>query len=164
MTKRRSMLLPRSIASTSPSSTVLRRIERASTPESSGPAGRVPLGGLALVILGSSLGCGGGDTSTGTSTTGLSPSTTTGGQGGESGTTTASSSSGLSTSSSTGTGAGGAPPTAGAPGSETVSAGQLCTSPSYRMIMTLGQPTQNQGLTTSPGYRMRGGLVGSTQK
>ncbi|XXX80387.1 hypothetical protein WMF30_16610 [Sorangium sp. So ce134] len=34
-------------------------------------------------------------------------------------------------------------------------------SPSYRMVFTLGQPTQNQGKTTSPGYRMQGGLVGA---
>jgi hypothetical protein len=53
---------------------------------------------------------------------------------------------------------------AGSPGSETVSAGQVCSSPSYKMVMTMGQPTQNQGTTTSPGYKMRGGLVGATQK
>jgi hypothetical protein len=29
------------------------------------------------------------------------------------------------------------------------------------MVFTFGQPTQNQGKTTSPGYRMQGGLIGA---
>lgn len=45
--------------------------------------------------------------------------------------------------------------------SDVVSAGQVVRSPSYRMVFTLGQPTQNQGKTTSPSYRMQGGLVGA---
>jgi hypothetical protein len=49
----------------------------------------------------------------------------------------------------------------GGPATETVSAGEVSSSPSYRMVYTLGQPTQNQGKTTSPGYRMQGGLVGA---
>jgi hypothetical protein len=49
----------------------------------------------------------------------------------------------------------------GAPATELVSAGQVAKSPSYRMVFTLGQPTQNQGKTTSPRYRMQGGLVGA---
>lgn len=42
-----------------------------------------------------------------------------------------------------------------------VSAGNTARSPSYRMVFTLGQPTQNQGKTTSPSYRLQGGLVGA---
>ncbi|WP_437940643.1 hypothetical protein [Sorangium sp. So ce341] len=45
--------------------------------------------------------------------------------------------------------------------SDVVSAGEVVSSPSYRMVFTLGQPTQNQGKTTSPSYRMQGGLVGA---
>lgn len=50
---------------------------------------------------------------------------------------------------------------AGVPATETVSAGDVASSPSYRMVFTFGQPTQNQGKTTSPGYRMQGGLIGA---
>jgi hypothetical protein len=50
----------------------------------------------------------------------------------------------------------------GVPATETVSAGEVSTSPNYKMVFTFGQPTQNQGKTTSPGYRMQGGLVGAT--
>jgi hypothetical protein len=80
----------------------------------------------------------------------------------------ASSSSGLATSStgsgtsSASSGTGGAPPVAGAPGSETVNGGDVCSSPNYKMVMTIGQPTQNQGVTTSPNYRVHGGLIGAT--
>ena len=50
----------------------------------------------------------------------------------------------------------------GAPATETVTAGEVSKSPNYKMVFTFGQPTQNQGTTTSPGYRMQGGLVGAT--
>lgn len=49
----------------------------------------------------------------------------------------------------------------GAPATETVSAGEVSKSSSYTMVHTLGQPTQNQGKTTSPGYRLQGGLNGA---
>lgn len=112
----------------------------------------------------SGLACGGGDTTSSSTTSG--GTTVTDGAGGSSTTATGpSSSTGFTTSSSSGTGGeGGAPPTVGAPGDETVSAGQMCMSPSYKMVMTLGQPTQNQGLTSSPGFLLRGGLIGATQK
>ena len=60
-------------------------------------------------------------------------------------------------------GAGGRPEVAdrGVAASDVVSAGKVVRSPSYRMVFTLGQPTQNQGKTTSPSYRMQGGLVGA---
>ncbi|WP_438019687.1 hypothetical protein WMF18_11710 [Sorangium sp. So ce315] len=46
--------------------------------------------------------------------------------------------------------------------SETVTAGEVAKSARYRMVFTLGQPTQNQSTTTSPRYRMQGGLIGAT--
>jgi hypothetical protein len=49
----------------------------------------------------------------------------------------------------------------GVQATETVSAGEVSKSPNYKMVFTFGQPTQNQGKTTSPGYRMQGGLVGA---
>ncbi|AGP35631.1 hypothetical protein BE04_20680 [Sorangium cellulosum] len=49
----------------------------------------------------------------------------------------------------------------GVAASDVVSAGEVVRSPSYRMVFTLGQPTQNQGKTASPSYRMQGGLVGA---
>ncbi|XXY47976.1 hypothetical protein WME91_49030 [Sorangium sp. So ce269] len=58
-------------------------------------------------------------------------------------------------------GGGGAQAGARAGASETVSAGEVAKSSRYRMVFTLGQPTQNQEKTTSPGYRMQGGLVGA---
>ncbi|WP_441287428.1 hypothetical protein ACSRUE_35295 [Sorangium sp. KYC3313] len=44
---------------------------------------------------------------------------------------------------------------------ETVTAGEVARSSRYRMVFTLGQPTQNQGTSTSPKVRMRGGLIGA---
>lgn len=44
---------------------------------------------------------------------------------------------------------------------ETVNAGGVAASPSYKMVFTLGQPTQNQQTTSSPTYRMQGGLIGA---
>jgi hypothetical protein len=45
--------------------------------------------------------------------------------------------------------------------SQLVNGGDTVKSPSYKMVFTLGQPTQNQSTTTSPGYRMQGGLIGA---
>ena len=118
---------------------------------------------LGTACLVGELACGGDDSSPASSTS--SVATTGSGAGGAASTTAASSSgSGFTTASSSSGGEGGAPPTVGAPGDETVSAGQVVASPSYKMVMTLGQPSQNQGMSSSPGYRMRGGLVGATQK
>ncbi|WP_437899743.1 hypothetical protein [Sorangium sp. So ce124] len=44
---------------------------------------------------------------------------------------------------------------------ETVTAGEVARSSRYRMVFTLGQPTQNQGTSSSPKVRMRGGLIGA---
>ncbi len=50
---------------------------------------------------------------------------------------------------------------AGAEASETVTAGEVAKSSRYRMVFTLGQPTQNQEASTSPKVRMQGGLIGA---
>jgi hypothetical protein len=44
---------------------------------------------------------------------------------------------------------------------QTVNAGHLVTSPNFRLVFTMGQPTQNQGTTDSPNFKLRGGLVGA---
>ncbi|WP_234023668.1 hypothetical protein [Sorangium cellulosum] len=61
-----------------------------------------------------------------------------------------------------GGGAGGAPGHARAGAGELVSAGEVARSARYRMVFTLGQPTQNQEKTTSRRYRMQGGLIGAS--
>ena len=43
-----------------------------------------------------------------------------------------------------------------------VAAGSVMTSPSYRMVSTLGQSTIHQTVMRSTGYRLQGGLVGAT--
>jgi hypothetical protein len=43
-----------------------------------------------------------------------------------------------------------------------VAGGDRSRSPHYLLIHTLGQPTQNQQKTVSPGYRIQGGLSGAT--
>jgi len=45
--------------------------------------------------------------------------------------------------------------------SQTVNGGAVATSPNFRMVFTLGQPTQNQGTYTSTSFRLQGGLVGA---
>jgi hypothetical protein len=113
--------------------------------------------GSALLLGAMAPACGGGGTVTMTSGT-----TGSGGEG------TSSSSTGVggatSASSSSGTGGGGGSTTTGAHGpgaSQLVNGGDVVTSSKFKMVFTLGQPTQNQTETTSPGYRMQGGLVGA---
>ena len=102
--------------------------------------------------------CGGEDTTTppGTTTTTTTTSSGDGGAGGDGGGTTSSGGGG-----GAGGQGGGTLADNGVQASETVSAGRVSSSPNYRMVYTFGQPTQNQGKTTSPGYRMQGGLVGA---
>jgi hypothetical protein len=45
--------------------------------------------------------------------------------------------------------------------SQTVNAGHLVQSPNFRLVFTMGQPTQNQATTSSPNFKLRGGLVGA---
>jgi hypothetical protein len=46
--------------------------------------------------------------------------------------------------------------------SQTVNAGHIISSPNFRLVFTLGQPTQNQDRTDSPNFALRGGLIGAT--
>lgn len=50
----------------------------------------------------------------------------------------------------------------GHPATAFVAAGSVMSSPSYRMVSTLGQSTIHQTVMRSTGYRLRGGLVGAT--
>ncbi len=45
--------------------------------------------------------------------------------------------------------------------SQTVNSGHLISSPNFRMVFTLGQPSANQSTTTSQNFKLRGGLVGA---
>ena len=44
---------------------------------------------------------------------------------------------------------------------QTVNSGTVAASPNFRMVFTLGQPTQNQGVYTSSNFRLQGGLIGA---
>jgi hypothetical protein len=47
------------------------------------------------------------------------------------------------------------------PATQMVNAGDTGLSPHFKAVYTLGQPTQNQGKSTSPSYRVQGGLIGA---
>ncbi|NUO52677.1 MAG: hypothetical protein HOV80_27845 [Polyangiaceae bacterium] len=103
----------------------------------------------------------GGDTSgagAGDATTGAGPTTTSG---------PSTSSSTTSSSSSTGGGeggeGGGPPPATGVPGKELVNAGKVMTSPSYKLHVTIGQPSPVQDMPSSPNHQLHGGVTGTTQ-
>jgi hypothetical protein len=51
----------------------------------------------------------------------------------------------------------------GRPAVGLVSAGTVCTSPKYRMIVSLGQGPGGSDSSASPKYRLKGGVVGATQ-
>lgn len=59
-------------------------------------------------------------------------------------------------------GAGGAATAHGPSASDLVGAGQVARSPGFKMLFTLGQPTQNQGKMSSPTFRVQGGFVGAS--
>lgn len=109
--------------------------------------------GILVIVAMASPGCGGGSEgdTTGSDSATSSSGAGTGGQGGEGGAGQG--------------GAGGAGgETAerhGPSASDIVSAGDVSTSPKYKMVFTFGQSTQNQGKTTSPSYRLQGGLTGA---
>ncbi|HZF51399.1 MAG TPA: hypothetical protein VE093_22235 [Polyangiaceae bacterium] len=110
------------------------------------------LGLLALAAIASAgTGCG-GDEGTGATTTTTSTSSGGGGAGGEGGAGGGGGGGGAG-----GSSAGDLGPSA----SETVSAGEVSKSAKYKMVFTLGQPTQNQGQSSSPAYRMQGGIIGA---
>jgi hypothetical protein len=109
--------------------------------------------GLVFVIALATPGCG-GDDSDASSATGRDTTSTssTGGGGGGAGGAGGGGGAG---------GAGGGTADNGVQATETVSGGTLSKSPNFKMIHTFGQPTQNQGKTTSPTYKMQGGLIGA---
>ena len=114
---------------------------------SSGNESQVATGSITTSSSGGSSGGSTGGTGTGgTGTGGTGAGTGTGGTGAATGTG--------------GTG-GGTMADKGRSATETVTAGEVGTSPSYKMLFTFGQPTQNQGKTTSPSYGLQGGLVGA---
>jgi hypothetical protein len=90
----------------------------------------------------------------------IAPSTTTGatggsgGEGGEGG-------AGAQGGGGAGQGGGGGMQAQGPGATSFVNSGQTATSPNYKMVFTFGQGTPNQGKTSSPGYRMQGGLQGA---
>ena len=97
--------------------------------------------------------CGGdGSTSDNPTTTGTG-ATGAGGSGGTGAT-------GAGGSGATGAGGSGAAP-GGPVAADLVNAGEQATSANYRLVFTFGQSTQNQGKTTSPNYRIQGGLIGA---
>lgn len=104
--------------------------------------------GLIAVLAMITQGCGGDGNENAGATSGRTSSSSggTGGAGGESG---------------AGGQGGGVAVETGKSATETVSAGEVSKSPNYKMVFTFGQPTQNQDKTTSPGYQIRGGLVGA---
>ena len=117
----------------------------------------------ALLLSAAGPGCSSEDETVGPGTGGAGTTTSTAtGHGGATSSSSTSTSSGGGQGGNGGQGGTGAGPSvSGKPGTETVSAGQKSSSPGYTMVFTLGQPTQNQGKTTSPGYRMQGGLQGA---
>lgn len=52
-------------------------------------------------------------------------------------------------------------PIESSPQTQSVSAGNVVQSAKYRMVFTLGQPTQNQGIMVSQKYLLNGGLIGA---
>lgn len=106
----------------------------------------------ALGALGSAaIGCGGDEpTPTGSSTSASGGAGGGGGAGGAGGEGGAGGTGGTSSADN------------GPPSSETVSAGEVSKSAKYKMVYTLGQPTQNQGNSTSPKHRLQGGIIGAT--
>ena len=95
--------------------------------------------------------CGGGE-----ETTGIPTVPGTGGTGGTGATGGAG-----GTGATGGGGTGGVAPTGGPVAADIVNAGEQASSANYRLVFTFGQATQNQGKTTSPNYRIQGGLIGA---
>lgn len=116
---------------------------------------------LGVVVIGTAgvIGCGGGDTVTGASaaSSGASSGTGTGAGGGESTSTGTG-----STSTGTGGTGGGMPTDKGVSGGALVSGGHVISSAQYKMVFTVGQSSPVQTNVSSPGYSLRGGLIGAT--
>lgn len=58
-------------------------------------------------------------------------------------------------------GSGGAMMAHGPSATSLVNAGEVSTSPKFKLVWTLGQSSQNQSKMTSSGYRLQGGLSGA---
>lgn len=128
--------------------------------------------GAALLVGATAAGCGqpaeafqpttGTGTGAGGATSTSSSSST--GEGGSGATTTSSGTGGTAGEGGAGTGGGGAagPVDYGPNAHSMVSAGLMCSSPKYKMVFTLGQPSFQQGKAESPSYRLQGGLIGAT--
>lgn len=101
--------------------------------------------------------CGdGGSTSTSASSSG-GESTSSSGQGGNGG---GGGTGGMGGAGGSG-GSGGGASSHGPAATSLVNAGEVSQSPKYKLVWTLGQSTQNQSKSTSPGYRLQGGLSGA---
>ena len=125
---------------------------------------------IAALALGMATWSCGDDSSTsgGGKTTGTTTSTGGGGTGGDTGGGstggggTGGNTGGGGTGGNTGGGGtGGGTAQNGVQSSDLVNAGNQASSDNYKLTHTLGQPSQNQGMMTSPSYRMQGGLVGA---
>src|SRR5262245_44094583 len=105
-----------------------------------------------VILAAAAQGCGGGEETTASTGTETSSQST--------GSSSSSSGSGMGGGGGMG-GAGGGSAAHGPPATDFVSAGEVSKSPSYKLVFTFGQSTQNQEKTTSPSYRLQGGLVGA---
>lgn len=45
--------------------------------------------------------------------------------------------------------------------SQTVNGGTKASSANFSLVLTLGQPTQTQGVSSSANFRLQGGLIGA---
>lgn len=127
----------------------------------------VILGAMAFAAL-AAPGCGGGGTSgsnggggSGVTGGGGTGGGGTGGTGGVTGGTGGVTGGTGGTTGGGGTGGGG-PTDLGAQATAFVNAGGQAKSANFSMVFTLGQSTQNQGVTTSANYRLQGGIIGAT--
>ncbi len=110
--------------------------------------------GTMVMVFAFAPGCScGGDTETPSTT--ASGSSSSGGQGGSGG--------GEGGAGGAGGSGGGMTGDNGVQATETVAGGQVSKSSKYKMIHTLGQPTQNQGTSASGKYQVQGGLIGATE-
>jgi hypothetical protein len=104
---------------------------------------RIAPGALLLLVATAAVGCGGDEPQSSTTASTSTTSSSSGGQGGQGG-----EGGGAGGEGGAG-GQGGGTADNGHPATETVSAGEVTASSKYKMVFTLGQPTQNQGKTTS---------------
>ncbi len=124
--------------------------------------------GAIVVLAMAGPGCDGGDP-TGQGGTGASTTSNTGGKGGDGGSGGDTGGAGGTTNTGGNGGTGGTGGTGGGTvqdngvqATDLVSCGGTAKSANFSMVFTLGQSTQNQGLTKSANFQMQGGLIGAT--